>query len=133
MNQPDLQKIWGDLNWEKTDISVLKKQIQNRQEQGIDINQKAERFVQEGKNPIWKKEEYTLMDLLRERRQFTPPKQAQHWNEVMNLMREMGAKCACALQYPKTPAQKILDELSAVKHHEKILLQQLQKLRQRSK
>ena len=73
------------------------------------------------------------MDLLQERRQFAPSDLGKHWNDVMNLMREVGAKCACALQHPKTPAQKILDELSAVKHHEKILMQQLCKLRQRSK
>ena len=132
MTRPDLQKIWGDLDWDNTDIPELHKQILNRQKQGIDINQKSERFVLVSKESIWKKEEYTLMDLLCQRRQFTPPKQAKHWDEVMQLMRKMGAKCACALQHPKTPAQKILDELSAVKHHEKILFQALRELRQRS-
>ena len=132
MTQPDLQKIWGDLDWGNADIAELDKQIRERQKQGIDINQKAERFMASGKESVWQKEEYTLMDLLRERRQFTPPQQAKHWDEVMQLMRSLGAKCACALQKPKTPTQKILNELSAVKHHEKFLVQQLQKLRQRS-
>lgn len=132
MNQPDLQKIWGDLDWDRTDISVLKKQILDRQKKGVDINQRAQRLVSRDETVV-RLEEYTLMDLVREKRQFSPPNQAKHWDDVVRLMWGLGAKCACALQHPKTPAQKILNELSAVKHHEKILMQQLHELRQRSK
>lgn len=132
MNQPDLQKIWGDLDWDRTDVSVLKKQILDRQKKGVDINQRAQRLVSRDETVV-RLEEYTLMDLVREKRQFSPPNQAKHWDDVVRLMWGLGAKCACALQHPKTPAQKILNELSAVKHHEKILMQQLHELRQRSK
>ena len=131
MTQPDLQKIWGDLDWESADISELEKQIRKRQRHGIDINQKAQRLVSCDETVV-RLEEYTLMDLVRERRQFTPPEKLKHWDDVVRLMWGLGAKCACALQKPKTPAQKILDELSSLKHREKILVQQLQKLRQRS-
>ena len=131
MTQPDLQKIWGDLDWENADIPELHKQILDRQKQGIDINQKAQRLVLRDET-VSRLEEYTLMDLVREKRQFTPPERLKHWDDVVRLMWGLGAKCACALQYPKTPAQKLLNELSSLKHREKILVQQLQKLRQRS-
>ena len=132
MNQPDLQKIWGDLDWDRTDISVLKKQILDRQKKGVDINQRAQRLVSRDETVV-RLEEYTLMDLVREKRQFSPPNQAKHWDDVMRLMWGLGAKCACALQHPKTPAQKILDELTVLKHREKMLVSSLRKLRQRSK
>lgn len=127
--KPDLKKIWGDLDWNGATIAVLHSEIRKRLKE-TDINQIGKRVVPRDMT-VQCEEEYTLMDMLIEKRLSAKNQNPKHWEALMGLLRSMGAKPACALPKTETPAQKILMELSKVETKRKLLLSELKKIRQK--
>ena len=128
--QSDLNQIWGNLDWNNATMEVLRREVRERVKKYGDINLLGKRVVLRDAG-VRCEEKYTLMDMLIEKRVYLQNQNPRHWEALMGFLRSMGAKPACALPQKRTPAQRILTELSKVEARRRQLLAQLKIIRQK--
>ena len=127
----DFVKTWGDLDLKKTPLSDLFQSINQKLENGVDINAVGLRSHRQ-KDGFVEQEEFTLTDWVISQKLLSKDSaEYERWNQVMSFLRQKGAKPACALKTKFSPAQKILNELSDLKKREKFLVQSLKQYRSR--